>query len=354
MAKEKINAVVAKQLSGGTVLHSISWMATDDCGPFAGKQLTGGHPTTIQGVKVVEFKEKYKGHPARVKYENRPSLAKLVEEYKAIQKEEAAKLEAELKKRREEYLATADLRRCLVFFQDDYLKTEYYIKTLEYNKEQNRFFQMQYGNANYKELKHVTLTMEKIMKQKNYREFGLCAVAWEITPEQEEKILAEHEAAMKEAEVAAKAEAERKAKERAEREAREKVELEKAFEEELFVFGDEFLASTGNRLLHSLGAKISQKNNRIEIYTTAYSKLIPNAITTYTIKDELKAAGLNWDSQSKKWYTEYSEEMAQKIIGLLKKYDTKADPHALGLARCWECGRWCKPWELDENGYCGC
>jgi len=196
--------------------------------------------------------------------------------------------------------------------------------------------------------------MDKIMKRKNYREYGLGGVAWEISPKQEEKILAEHEATVKEAEAAAKTEVERKDKERVERKIQEKAELEKAFEDELFIFGDEYLSSVGNRLLHSLGAKISQKDNRIEIYTTGYSRMIPNAVTTYTIKDELKATGFQWDGENKIWHAEYNEETANKTIDLLKKHDTKVDPHALGLARCWECGRWCKPSELDESGYCGC
>lgn len=144
------------------------------------------------------------------------------------------------------------------------------------------------------------------------------------------------------------------AKAKAEREAKQAAELQNAMDNELFVFSDEYLSSVGNRLLHSLGAKISQRDNRIVIYTTTYSKMIPDANTTYSIKEALKAAGFKWDDQEKEWYSEYSEEMANKAIELLKKYDTKADPYALGLVRCWECGCWKKPSQLDENGYCGC
>lgn len=229
--KEGINAVVEKKLGDGITIHSISWVATEDCGPFAGKQLTGGHPTVKKGVKIVEFREEYKRQPALIKYENRPSLAKLVEEYYDIQKEKEAKREAERKKKEEEYLATTEFRRCLVAWQDEWLNTEYYITTLHYRKEDNRCFRMKYGKPNYKELKHITTTMEEIMKQENYYEYGLGGVAWEITPEEEEKILAEYEIARKEAELAAKAEAERKAKEKAEKEAKEKAELEVKFAE---------------------------------------------------------------------------------------------------------------------------
>lgn len=139
-----------------------------------------------------------------------------------------------------------------------------------------------------------------------------------------------------------------------EKEVKEAAELKEAFENELFVFGDAILSSVGNRLLHSLGAKISKKDNRISVYTTEYAKMIPNANNTYKIKDILSGAGLKWDGKEKEWSSEYSEEMAEKTIELLKKYDTKADPEALGLKRCWECGSWCKPSELDSSGYCGC
>ncbi len=144
------------------------------------------------------------------------------------------------------------------------------------------------------------------------------------------------------------------AKVKAEKEAKAAAELHNAMENELFIFGDEYLSSVGNRLLHSLGAKMSQKDNRIMIYTTTYSKMIPNANGTYHIREELKAAGFKWDKEEEEWVSEYGEEMAKKTIELLKTYDTKADPYSLGLARCWECGRWCKPSQLDENGYCGC
>ena len=92
--KEGINAVVEKKLGDGITIHSISWVATEDCGPFAGKQLTEGHPIEVRGRKGVKFKETYKRKPALVAYENRPSLAKLVEEYEAIQAEKRREREA--------------------------------------------------------------------------------------------------------------------------------------------------------------------------------------------------------------------------------------------------------------------
>ena len=102
MAKKEINAVVAKKLDEDCVFHSISWVAGDDCGPFAGKQLTGGCPVEIRDQKGVRFKETYKGKRACVRYDNRPSLAKLVEEYKAIEEEKRRAQEARRAAKRKE------------------------------------------------------------------------------------------------------------------------------------------------------------------------------------------------------------------------------------------------------------
>jgi len=92
--KKSVNAVVAKKLDEDYVLHSISWVAGDDCGPFAGKQLTEGHPVEVQGQRGVRFKETYKGKRACIRYDNRPGLNKLVEEYRTIEEEKRRAREA--------------------------------------------------------------------------------------------------------------------------------------------------------------------------------------------------------------------------------------------------------------------
>ncbi len=136
--------------------------------------------------------------------------------------------------------------------------------------------------------------------------------------------------------------------------AKAKAELKDAFENELFVFSDKPIARAGGRLIHSLGAHISERDNRIAIYTTAYAKIIPNSTGTYEVRGALKAAGFKWDSIKKEWHCSYSPENAEKALGLLRQHDTKADPRALGLRQCWECGRWCAPEELNKDDYCGC
>lgn len=122
---------------------------------------------------------------------------------------------------------------------------------------------------------------------------------------------------------------------------------------ELFVWdADQIYSSAGNQLLHSLGARFSQKDNYISIYTTGYSRDIPQANTTYSLRSELAAAGLTFDQATKEWRLPYSDENAQKVLALLTKYDTKAWPTDLGMGRCWECGRYSR--RLDRDGYCGC
>jgi hypothetical protein len=83
-------------------IHSISWVASPDCGVIAGKQLTGGKPTVINGTKVVHFQETYQGKGINVKYENKPDLAALVEQYNALEAEEETKRETKRAAKRAE------------------------------------------------------------------------------------------------------------------------------------------------------------------------------------------------------------------------------------------------------------
>lgn len=88
------NEIVAKQLTEDCVFHSISYNASKDCGPVAGKKLTGGKPQTVNGINFVAFEQKLNGQIIRVKYDTRPDLAALVDEYKAIEAAKQADREA--------------------------------------------------------------------------------------------------------------------------------------------------------------------------------------------------------------------------------------------------------------------
>ncbi len=124
-------------------------------------------------------------------------------------------------------------------------------------------------------------------------------------------------------------------------------------QQELFVWdADQIYSSAGNELLHSLGAIFSKEDQYIALYTTGYSRDIPNANTTYSLRDKLAQAGLTFDKESKQWRLPYSDEAATTVLALLKQYDSKAWPADLGMARCWECGRYSS--RLDSDGYCGC
>jgi len=82
---------------------TIEWKATDDCGSVSGKILKLGTPSEINGIKVVLFK--HSGKSVAVRYDTRPSLAKLVSEYEAEEEERTKKNTArfaEEKRKRDE------------------------------------------------------------------------------------------------------------------------------------------------------------------------------------------------------------------------------------------------------------
>ncbi len=151
-----------------------------------------------------------------------------------------------------------------------------------------------------------------------------------------------------------KIEAERLKKERkrAEAKARKDAERQKAFDEEIMFFGPEPLASAGNSLLHSIAG--SSDGKTIGVYDTIYKKIIPKPTGTYDIKENLSASGFEWNKQEKRWEIPHTAENVSLVTSLLREHATKADPVKLGLGKCWECGRWCYPSELNSDGYCGC
>ena len=172
-----------------------------------------------------------------------------------------------------------------------------------------------------------------------------------LTPEQSDLIVKATEekrrAEKEEADKKAIAEAEKQRIENEEREAQTKA----TENEELFLWdAGEIYSSAGNKMLHSLGAIFSQKDNSIEVYTTSYASSIPKANTTYSIKDQLKADGFKFDGVSKHWKIDLSDDNAQKTINLLKKYDSKAWPHTVGMARCWECGSYNPISKMEADG----
>ncbi len=130
---------------------------------------------------------------------------------------EVARAEAatRLDQKKREYLATADLRRCLVCRQDEFLNVTWSIETLAYSAEQDRYFRAEHGLSNYIKLEYVTAMIEEISQRGDSKFYGLECVAWEITDEEEKALLAEQAPAKEKAEKEAAEAAEKKAAEEA-------------------------------------------------------------------------------------------------------------------------------------------
>lgn len=134
----------------------------------------------------------------------------------------------------------------------------------------------------------------------------------------------------------------------AKREQREKA----SYDDELMVFGGVILSSTNFKALHSMGLR--KNDEKLRIFTANDARVIPNATTTYDMREVLKTAGWKFDGEEKDWTNADTEGNRAWALDFLRKHDTKAKPEELGMARCWECGRWVKRSRLDSDGYCGC
>lgn len=91
-----MNEVTRSTKYGDIPFHSISYDAGSDCGPISGMSLTGGYTTEINGTRVVKFEQKFKGQQIAIKYDTRPDLAALVDEYEALKASESAAHQAVL------------------------------------------------------------------------------------------------------------------------------------------------------------------------------------------------------------------------------------------------------------------
>jgi hypothetical protein len=190
----------------------------------------------------------YKNGQEGLAIRGKPSAAEVAEikalkgEIMAELKRRAAEREAEievaraeaaarLEQKKQEYLATADLRRCLVCRQDEFLNVTWSIATLSYNAEQDCYFSAKYGLANYVALDYVTALIEIISQRKDSKFYGIECVAWEITDEEEKALLAEQAPAKEKAEKEAAEAAEKKAAEEAAQKAAAEAERQAKFDE---------------------------------------------------------------------------------------------------------------------------
>ncbi|MEM4972910.1 MAG: hypothetical protein QXR87_04260 [Candidatus Hadarchaeales archaeon] len=72
---------------------------------------------------------------------------------------------------------------------------------------------------------------------------------------------------------------------------------------------------------------------------------------TYTAREELKKL-LDWDPKEKCWKGPYSPQRLGRVLAVVRKHDRVRDPRALGLERCWACGRWVERERLREGVCC--
>jgi hypothetical protein len=161
--------------------------------------------------------------------------AEIIEELKRQDAERKARWaahRAEADRKREEYIATADLRRCLVAVSDEYWNVRWAIDTLVFVEKEGKVvaYQPEYRAGEYKALRHETATIIAF-RDKDCFPYGLAGTAWEITPEQEETLLAEQGPAAEKAEKEAREVAEKKAAEEAAKAQRAVEEKEAKFQE---------------------------------------------------------------------------------------------------------------------------
>lgn len=136
-----------------------------------------------------------------------------------------AERQAEMERKKEEYIATADLRRCLVCMSDELYNVRWGIETLVFMEQDGETvaYRAEFGVGNHKVLEIVTPGIAAL-KENESIPFGMAGTAWIITPAQEEDLLDEQ--------VPAKAQAEKEAAEAAKKAAAEKAAKEAAAEAE--------------------------------------------------------------------------------------------------------------------------
>lgn len=146
------------------------------------------------------------------KAEIRAKKPQIIEELQRREIERAerfAKIEAEREERKAQYLSTADIRRFMVEWHDEWGNVEHYLATLEVKN--GRAWQPEYGAYDRVDL-IATPAMKEITKGKAL-EYGIGGAAWEVAPEQEAEIMAEQKPAREKIEREATEKAEKMAAE---------------------------------------------------------------------------------------------------------------------------------------------
>ena len=125
-------------------------------------------------------------------------LEKIETERKAINIAKQLEREANSALLRAEYIATKNLQRCLIKYDDwDNMTVKWSIQTLDITPE--RAFQPNYNINECISLQEITPKMELFQAIKFDKEYGMGGIVWEITPEQELQIIEEQKIAVIEA-----------------------------------------------------------------------------------------------------------------------------------------------------------
>ena len=174
-----------------------------------------------------------------VRFGRKPS-AKVLAELKSRKEEiiqelknQIAERQAAAEKKRSDYIANSDLRRCLTVSCDENLNVTRRIETLIFVERDGevRAFRPSYGLEDVRFLEHETSSMARIVAERERTPYGFSGNAFEISEEEEFTLLKEQGAAAVKAEEAAKKAAETAAKKAAEEAAKKAAETAAKFAE---------------------------------------------------------------------------------------------------------------------------
>ena len=182
------------------------------------------------GAEMVRFGRK---PSAKVLAELKSRKEEIIQELKNQIAERQAAIEAKRNAKRAEYIASADLRRCLTVSVDENLNVTRAVITLIFVERdgETRAFRPNYNLENPRFLEHETVTVARIVAEREKTPYGFGGNAFEISEEEEFTLLKEQGAAAVKAEEAAKKAAETAAKKAAEEAAKKAAETAAKFAE---------------------------------------------------------------------------------------------------------------------------
>jgi hypothetical protein len=154
----------------------------------------------------------------------------IMTELKHQQAERKAAREAANKKAKAEYIENSDLRRYLAVYTDELGRSDWSVETLIWDDDQQKAFRPDWGVGSRIALPHVTTTMEEI-RETDHVQYGMAGVAWEITDDQEDVLIAEQEKAKAVAREKRKTERKSKAESEAKAAAEKKAERQAKFDQ---------------------------------------------------------------------------------------------------------------------------